>query len=66
MFDVEISTSRPLFQYDISILSVWVNQLIIHKCMILYQKPKTKNKKQGTKININTKHMYYYVVHPHT
>ena len=35
MFDEEISTSRPLFDYDISIVSVWVNHVIVHKVMIL-------------------------------
>jgi len=28
VFDEEISTSRPLFVYNISILGVWVNHLI--------------------------------------
>ena len=27
----EISTSRPLFEYDVPILSVWVNHLIVPK-----------------------------------
>jgi len=41
MFDAEISTSRPLFEYGRSILSVWVNHVIIRKGMILYyQQPK--------------------------
>jgi len=31
MFDAEISTSRPLFEYNISILNVWVNHVIMHK-----------------------------------
>jgi len=30
-FDAEISTSRPLFEYNTSVLSVWVNHVIIHK-----------------------------------
>ena len=31
MFDEEISTSRSLFDYDISILSVWLNHLTVPK-----------------------------------
>ena len=31
MSDVETSTSRPLFEYDKSVLSVWVNHVILHK-----------------------------------
>ena len=42
VFDVEISTSKPLLE---SILGVWVNHVIIHKNIILYYQNKNKNKK---------------------
>ena len=46
MFDVEISTSMPLFEYNISILRLWVNYVIIHKGInLMYQKPKNQKPK---------------------
>ena len=35
VFDEEISTSRPLFECDGSILSVWVNHVIIYEGIII-------------------------------
>ena len=50
MFDEEISTSRPLFVYNISILVVWVNHLINLKVQF------TKSKSQRIKEIKNKEH----------
>ena len=55
MFDEEISISRPLFEYDISILVVWVNHLInlrynfIISKILKNQRSKIKQRKQSKK-----------------
>ena len=51
MFD-EISTSRPLFEYSISILSVWVNHFIYIK--VCFNNINNPNK-QGTKTRTKNK-----------
>ena len=53
MFDEEISTSRSLFEYNISILVVWVNHLINLKVQFIISKSQRtkeiKNKENKTK-----------------
>ena len=53
VFDEEISTSRPLFEYNISILVVWVNHLINLKTQFIVSKSQRikeiKNKENKTK-----------------
>jgi len=47
-FDEEISTSKPLLEHSTSIMSVWVNHVIIHKSITLnYQ---NKNKLRNMKV----------------
>ena len=53
MFDEKISTSRPLFEYNISILVVWVNHLINLKVQFIISKSQRikeiKNKENKAK-----------------
>ena len=62
LFDEEISSSRPLFEYDISILSVWMNHVIVPEGIVhnmnnrkLKKTKQKKRKRKNTKIRHNKK-----------